>query len=297
MQHYSVPKCHLCESTRIKIFLRDGKFTIRQCLGCAYKFTWPQPTETELREIYGRGYFKNENARSMAYDDYASEENDVRTTSKIRLKHIAKELNITQGRVLDIGCAMGFFLAACEEKGFETFGVELSEFCQEHWKAKTSHVHWGTLETASFENGFFDLITLWDVIEHVPDPRLLLSICARLLKPGGGLVLMTPNIDSFIAKVMKEKWVCYEDPHIHLHYYGEKHIRTELERCGFDKIRVRTFWHGGKYVPLRLVFERFGKYFPKGRKLTSRLENSLLASRTSYLDIGDNMVVYANRTM
>lgn len=287
--------CSLCEGTSLVEFRCEGLLAIVRCQTCGLMFTEPQPKHEEIVALYSESYFHSDDARSMAYDDYLADGENILRSSRRRLERIEQVLGKRGQDLLDVGCATGFFLKAAVERGYNAHGVEISRYCVDHLVEPKALVHCGTLEEARYPNAKFDLITLWDVLEHLKDPRAILAECARIARPGAGLVLMTPNIDGLMARIMRGRWVCWEDPHIHLFYYGPSQIRRELERSGWRVKRVRTFWHGGKDVPLKLVFERLGLYLAPIRPIFNRLERSKLSDLVMYLDAGDNMVVYAER--
>ena len=128
-----------------------------------------------------------------------------------------------RGRLLDVGCAAGFFLVEAQ-RHYEVKGVEFSEFsshfAREHFGLD---VFTGSLAQARLPSAHFDLITLWDVIEHVPDPDVVLAEAARLLRPGGRLVLTTGDIGSAYAQRRGVKWHLLAPPW-HLYYFSRKTI-------------------------------------------------------------------------
>src|SRR5262245_35407889 len=229
----------------------------------------------------------------MAYDDYLADGDNILRSSRLRLDRIERVLGKRDGDLLDVGCATGFFLKAAAERGFTPHGVDISRYCVDHIVEPAARVHCGTLEGARYPTARFDVITMWDVIEHLKDPARALSECRRIVKSDGALVVMTPNIESVIARVTRTRWVCYEDPHIHLFYYGPAQITRELDRAGWEVRSIGRFWHGGKHVPMNLVFERLEGYVPALAPAFRRLLASPVGRAVLYLDIGDNMVVYA----
>lgn len=292
----SDPACPLCRGHKVVEFRREGALAIVRCDACGLMFTEPQPTQEELEVLYGKSYFHSDDARPMAYDDYLADGDNIVRSSRSRIDRIERILGRRGNQLLDVGCAMGFFLKAAVERGYDAHGVEISRYCVDHLVEPKAKVVCGTLEAARYADAKFDLITMWDVIEHLKNPHAILTECARIARPSAGLVLMTPNIEGLMARVMRKQWVCWEDPHIHLFYYGPAQITRELERTGWRVKRLRTFWHGGKHVPMKLVFERLGSYLRPIRPMFDRLERSKLSDLVMYLDAGDNMVVYAERS-
>jgi 2-polyprenyl-3-methyl-5-hydroxy-6-metoxy-1,4-benzoquinol methylase len=294
--HARDPACPLCGGHKVIEFRREGALAIVRCYACGLMFTEPQPTQEELVALYGESYFHSDDARSMAYDDYIADGDNIVRSSRRRVERIERILGRRGNQLLDVGCATGFFLKAAVERGYDAHGVEISRYCVNHLVEPKANVVCGTLEDARYPDAKFDLITMWDVVEHLKNPRAVLTECARIARPNAGLVLMTPNIDGLMARLMRSRWVCWQDPHIHLFYYGPAQIKRELERTGWRVKQVRTFWHGGKHVPMKLVFERLGSYLRPIRPMFNLLERSKLSDLVMYLDAGDNMVVYAERS-
>ncbi len=145
------------------------------------------------------------------------------------------------GRLLDIGTAAGAFLAAARARGWQAEGCEPSR-----WLAEWGAQHYGiTIRQGSvfeqdYEDGSFDVVTLWDVIEHTLNPREMLERCFRLLKPGGILVVNYPDIGSWIARALGRKWLFLTS--VHLYYFDRATMSRMLETTGFTVETVRSHW-------------------------------------------------------
>jgi SAM-dependent methyltransferase len=140
--------------------------------------------------------------------------------------------NGIQGRVLDVGTAGGAFLAVAQRRGWEVEGCEPSR-----WLCDWAAAHYGiavkpgTLAEQNYPDSSFDVVTLWDVLEHSPDPLQLLVECRRVLKPGGLLILTYPDIGSAIARLMGRSWVFLLS--VHLYYFTRATMGRLLARAGF----------------------------------------------------------------
>lgn len=138
----------------------------------------------------------------------------------------------SKGKLLDIGTAAGAFVAAARERGWDAEGCEPN-----HWMADWGSRHYGIrirkgdLLEQTYEPGSFDVITLWDVIEHTTDPAAVLERCRTLLRPGGVLVVNYPDIGSWIARVLGRRWLFLTS--VHLHYFDRRTIRLMLEKAGY----------------------------------------------------------------
>ncbi|MBE20654.1 MAG: hypothetical protein CL481_00450 [Acidobacteria bacterium] len=177
-----------------------------------------------------------------------------------------------RGRILDVGTAGGSFLHVAQHRGWQVAGCEpsrwLCTWAQEHYGLRISP---GTVfDMKEDENGSFDVVTLWDVLEHVPDPKGLLVECRRLLKPGGLLVVNYPDIGSWIARVMGRKWVFLLS--VHLYYFTSATIQRLLHQAGFGLI------HRGPHVQtleLGYIARRMNAYVPGISRIGSRLVSLL----------------------
>lgn len=145
------------------------------------------------------------------------------------------------GRLLDIGTAAGAFVAAARARGWEAEGCEPNK-----WLAGWGASHYGiTIRQGSvFDQNYaeesFDVVTLWDVIEHTLDPRAMLDRCRRLLKPGGVLIVNYPDIGSWIARTLGRRWLFLTS--VHLYYFDRRTIRRMLESTGFEVEGIRPHW-------------------------------------------------------
>jgi len=172
---------------------------------------------------------------------------------------------VSQGRLLDVGCGSGDWLASMRERGWQVAGTDFDENAVKVARQRGLDVVCGPLEQQHFADNSFNAVTLSHVIEHVPDPVAELKECLRILKPGGKLVLFTPNSASLSHKVFKRDWRGLEPPR-HLHIFSMDSMRRLLEKAGFRQNSIRP--HIAKSVitdSLRL--RRAGKGQASGQRL------------------------------
>jgi SAM-dependent methyltransferase len=139
----------------------------------------------------------------------------------------------------------------------------LAEWGSKHYNIT---VHPGTLFDLNLNEGSFDVVTLWDVLEHTPDPKAVLQECRRILKPGGILVVNYPDIGSSIARLMRRKWVFLLS--VHLYYFTLQSIREMLKITGFDIVRQKKHW---QILELGYIFFRMQAYVSGPAKLGSSI--------------------------
>jgi 2-polyprenyl-3-methyl-5-hydroxy-6-metoxy-1,4-benzoquinol methylase len=185
-----------------------------------------------------------------------------------------------KGTLLDIGTAAGAFVATAKRAGWDASGCEPNK-----WLAEWGSRHYGiTIRQGhvfeqDFEPGTFDVVTLWDVIEHTPDPAAVIERCRTLLKPGGLLVVNYPDIGSWIARLLKRKWLFLIS--VHLFYFDRRTMRQLLEQRGFDVVLTRPHW---QWLQLDYILHR-------GASIAPRL-SAAARKAASWLKLGDAHVPY-----
>jgi len=199
-----------------------------KCSTCGFMFVSPRVKPGIVLESY-------QNAVDEVFVSQASS----------REKTFKRCLNILQdiwkkppGRILDIGTANGSFLKASKDAGWEICGCEpnrwLADWCKKNYGIEITK---GTVFDITAQEESFDVITLWDVIEHTPDPKSVLERCSKLLKKGGLLAVNYPDAGSWITRLMGQKWVFYLS--VHYFYYTRKTITLALEKAGFEVVKIR----------------------------------------------------------
>jgi ubiquinone/menaquinone biosynthesis C-methylase UbiE len=228
--------CVVCGSTDRHPFRRQDGYVIVRCAGCGLRFLDPQPTETELTALYGEDYFVSADSRGRGYDGYVTEAQNWRRTFRDRLT----DLPATPGSLLDVGAATGFFVEQARAVGWDAIGIEPSEWAAAYARDKLGvEVHAGTLESMQFPDASFDVVTMWEVIEHLPDPRVTLAEVRRILRPGGMLVLSTPDAGSLAARLSGRRWLGWRKVPEHLFYFDRGTLDRLLSQSGFRPVGHR----------------------------------------------------------
>ncbi|MEE2887098.1 MAG: class I SAM-dependent methyltransferase [Planctomycetota bacterium] len=291
-----IQACQLCGSREGTEMFRDPPYRVLRCAGCSLVYVTPRHNDDALHKLYGEDYWNSNSPKTRGYACYAEEEPLYLRTFRRRLELVRAYIPQGSIRVLDIGCAAGFFLRVMKEEGHDVRGVEVSadiaSLAIEHLGAENIHV--GFLQQLApqhpgFEPGSFDLVTMWDVIEHVPNPQDLLEQARRLLKPDGVLILETQNVDSRFAGMLGKKWQHFKHEE-HLYHFNPKTITRLLADTGYQVVR-NTPKFGGKYVSLGFIAERAGRVSKMAGLLCSPL--SLLKRLSLYLNLRDEMIVVA----
>jgi SAM-dependent methyltransferase len=189
----------------------------------------------------------------------AQNENRIATFRR-STQGVLKKLGWSGGggrRLLDIGCAGGAFPAAARDLGFNPVGVEPSRWMADFARRTYGlDIRDGILEPGMFPPASFDVVTLWDVIEHVPQPHDVLTLAFDLLKPGGLLLVNYPDVGSVTARVLGRRWPFWLS--VHLFYYTRKTMAHQLSRAGFTVIWQEACWPS---LPFGYILQRAAPYF------------------------------------
>lgn len=211
--------------------LRAGHFPIVRCPTCGLLRQNPRDDAATLNAVYA----------ALSDSVYDSEDENRDTDAKAHLELVSSHC-VPPARLLDIGCSTGMFVARAQQAGFRASGVDASVWAIERAKGRESGAQFSarTLEFAEFAPNSFEIITLWDVLEHVHSPTDVLERVYCWLSPGGLLFLSLPNADSIVAKVMGKRWVLLLREH--LWYFSPDTMDRMLSRAGFKLIRTHPKW-------------------------------------------------------
>lgn len=219
------------------LFIKKG-FILARCGHCDLVYVQNRPSREELKRLYSfkAGYhvkFRDDGRECQTYLSDAKRYYRFLTRYK------------KPGRLLDIGCSAGFFLKVARDQGWEAQGLELSPdtaaLAEERYGLEVTV---GTLQESTFPANYFDVVTLWDALEHLDDPKKTLSIVNQILKPDGIVAIATPNIDglfpalSYKVANLLNYWPHPEPPR-HLFQFSKKTLSRLLELTGFKVIHIQ----------------------------------------------------------
>lgn len=225
------PRCNLCQSpsARYKFSAKGDshrEFDIFECLRCGVAFTFPVPDKEELEKYYGHGYY-GEDVRRL----HLIKEVFLQLFQTGRRKAI--EAYRRKGRLMDIGCGDGRFLKEMVGYGWDVYGLERGKVRADLLKEIEGIKYYnGELVHFNFPSNYFDVVTLWHVLEHLYDPFSELREIARILKRDGLLFMAMPNFDSLQANFGQGQWF-HLDPPRHLWHFSPKSLSFILENSGF----------------------------------------------------------------
>ena len=284
--------CILCGCADSRaVYPRELPSVVR-CLRCGFVYASPRLKGECVKELYSREYFESNSSEKMGYDNYVSDRELVEKTFRRRLEALEKKWLKNKGLVLDVGCAAGFFLNTAKRMGWQTHGVEISDYCCEFAKREFGlKLFNGQFKDLDGSGGSYDLVTMWDYLEHSFTPVRDVEQAFRLLNPGGFLAVATPDLGSWPARVFGPSWVGFKE-HEHLAYFTKENLCGLLEKKGF---KVRHAGTAGKYVSFKFFVKRLCGYFPiLGRPLNFLAEH-VLSGLDFYCDPCDIVTVVCQR--
>lgn len=227
--------CKCCNSNELTLLYKgkdrlhglDGEFSLFTCSNCGVVTVRPQLSNKEIEKYYPENYISYPCPIEKESSRFTRLDRQFGVTK--RRKSIEKFTGKKGGRILDVGCATGVFLKEMQYHGWDAYGVEPSVYAAGVAVDQLGlNIFNGYLDETKFEEHFFDVITLWDVFEHLPDPVETLKLIKRILKPDGTLVITMPNTDSWERKIFKQYWAGWDVPR-HYHIFSEKAIEHLLK--------------------------------------------------------------------
>ncbi len=285
-----VESCALCNGKERKLVFKNGNFSVLRCGSCGLVYVSPRLSQDALlAQVYNEKYWKSPSPKEKGYADYAGEESLYVKTFRKRMRFVEKFAR-PFGKALDVGCAAGYFISVAQERGWECCGIEPSPGIARVAKERLpgTRIHVGLVQDAPFERGIFDLVTLWDVVEHTPDPVGFVESAVEFLKPGGVAILETQNVDSLFARALGQRWQHFKLEE-HLFHFSPYTLRLLLEEKAGMEILGMTSRFGGKYVSPAFIAERIGRIHPVLSRLLSPF--SLVKKLGIYVNVFDELVV------
>jgi SAM-dependent methyltransferase len=258
------------------------------CRNCEIEFIFPQLNEDELKILYSENYYKS-------WGIAGNKENE--TTKEMKIATFELRLNLIQqfistGKILDIGCATGYFLELASKKGFEPYGVEYSDYSASIAQNKfgQQNIFCGTLEQCHFQNNSFDVIAMSDLIEHVRNPIDTLTKASSLLKDNGVIMIMTPDTKTISHLLMGKRWTHYKLEHFF--YFNKRAIRCVAKKIGLE---LAHYEKSKKALTINYLHTQFNVYkhwlLTPLVNLAYSILSKKLSSKVFYISIGEMVVI------
>ena len=259
----------------------NARGNIVECRKCGLVYMTPR--DKDINSLYGevddQYYFSSRDDRIETFERDLMELEEV------------MGLDSRDGkRIMDIGCSYGFFLDVAESHGWNAYGCELSKKQFEYASKNHKNVFNCELGRCMVKQNFFDAMTLYDVIEHVPYPSKLLKDCNHFLKKNGVIAVCTPNVSSLVARIMGKYWL--QHVRMHIYYFTPKTLDKILRKNGFRVIAVKKH---PRVLRLGNAIKWMGKYPFIYRILSKFSENKMLRNIRFSWYIGDSITLYAEK--
>ncbi|MFC1922170.1 class I SAM-dependent methyltransferase [Chloroflexota bacterium] len=276
-----ISECPACNNRIFqKQFTKKGKDFWR-CTNCGLENQYPLPNQEELNKYYDESYSEG------MYKTF-TDANDMKlATARQRLKEIRK--NCSPGRWLDVGCSNGIFVEIARNNGIDAEGIDVSNIAVSDAHKRGLPVFRSTIE--EFNPGYqYNLITAFDVLEHVLDPISFMQSIFRLLVPQGMVALSLPDQGSIIRKIMGKRWYFYI-PEEHMYYFNRSTISKLLNRTGFDNIQIKIAYKPLTYNYSLTQFEEYNPSIFTMFSLISKVIPREMRELVVPLYIGEMMVI------
>ena len=267
-------------------------YKIVRCTKCGlFKTNVNEPYLKLIKRYYSKGYFTGSSSRT-AYPDY---EGDHEVDAKNFQHYLDEILKFKdRGRLLDIGCATGGLMRVAEKNSFEVFGNDASVFAVGQAKKRFGgRVKNGDFARLRYRKDFFDVVTMFDVVEHLQNPKASLSKIHRILKPKGLLALTTGDSRSLTSRLMGKHWFFFLPPQ-HLWVFDRNNLQDLLMRERFKVLKVK---YVGRSMSLRHLFHLQRTAYPNivSKYLYHVFSSSTLSKREIYLNFFSTMLILAQK--
>lgn len=221
--------------------------------------TIPKPSEKQLPDYYeSEDYISHTDSKRNLFE---------KIYHSVRRFSLKKKLNLISGysskeeTLLDIGCGTGDFLEKAFKSNWKVFGIEPNQQARTIANNKVNNSVFETNQLLKFKPQSFDIITLWHVLEHLPNLEEQVSIFKTLLKPNGTLIIAVPNFDCYDAKYYKEFWAAFDVPR-HLWHFNRESMSNLISKFNFKIIKTKPMWFDAFYVSMLSEKYRSGKMNP-----------------------------------
>ncbi|MDZ4675578.1 MAG: class I SAM-dependent methyltransferase [Gemmatimonadota bacterium] len=234
------------------------RFQIRACPGCGLRFLDPQPTQAELDHLYGEAYFAGSSTAAPGYDRYVDEIENHRRTFAERMRFLPAPA--PGDRLLDVGASIGVFVEQARQAGWDAEGLEPSEWAASFAREQLGQpVRTGVVHREVAPAGHYQMITMWEVVEHLSDPAMVLADLHHLLAPGGILALSTPDAGSLVTRLMGRRWPGWQKIPEHLFFFDRRTLDRVLRGTGLEPFDWR---HVTLTVSRRYLWDRVARLMP-----------------------------------
>ena len=235
------PACALCGRDDPTTVRSAPPYAVVRCRGCGLTYLSPRPSPEATERLYGREYFENPAPGSPGYPSYRRLVAALRREAEQKLA-VVEAIVPPPARLLDHGCGTGVFLEVASRRGYDVFGIDVSAWAIETLRRERGlSAACATLEAGWGDDGSFDVVSSWDVLEHSPDPARTFAHIGRVLRPGGVLALTTPDVDGPDARLLGRFWYGYTKIPEHYYFYSRGTLAALAQNAGLEPIAFRRW--------------------------------------------------------
>ncbi|TYA74167.1 class I SAM-dependent methyltransferase [Seonamhaeicola marinus] len=221
--------------------------------------TRPQPSKEKLPEYYeSEDYISHTDTKRNLFENVYHLVRSFTLNKKVKLINSFIEKPSSEKRLLDIGCGTGDFLHAAQKNGWIVSGIEPNDDARAIANKKTNNSVFNIEQLLEFHEHSYDVITLWHVLEHLPNLEEQVNLLKKLLKPGGRLIIAVPNYKSYDAQLYKEFWAAYDVPR-HLWHFNKTSISGLFSKISMNVEKIKPMWFDAFYVCLLSEKYKTGK--------------------------------------
>ncbi|PWB39056.1 MAG: hypothetical protein C3F02_00345 [Parcubacteria group bacterium] len=282
--------CPICKSIEIKLAFKKGSYDLYSCVHCQLLFVWPTPRD--LKNIYSSEYFNNQGVKHNF--GYVSYDQDKLAMAETFEKYLDKiERSVSGRNIFDVGAATGYFLDLAKARGWQTFGVDISDYAAQE-ASQRGHQVVAAADISNLGLGDkFSAVTMWDVMEHLPNPVAYLSQLNRIMETGAVLAANTINKSSWWAKLLGRRWHAIIPPE-HLFFYSSQSLNKLFSRTGFEVLEIKVI---GKKFSLAYVFNILHHWLKFGffEKLAIHFNRGFFRKLSLYINLRDNIFIMAKK--
>jgi SAM-dependent methyltransferase len=251
------PACPVCGSEQRQFpFRLHGPYCVARCAACGFHYLYPRLMEAAMQEVYRQSSYYEGGACGYTDTSYTGQEAALRATFKRLLRNLTKR-GLTGGDLLEIGCGYGYLLDEARSFFDQRVGTDFSPEAAEIARTTGAEVFIGGIEQIR-PGRKFDCVIANQVIEHVYQPLSFLKDLAGHTKPGGHIVIATPDIGGVLRKVMGRRWPSFKVPE-HVLYFDFGTLSVLMQEAGLTNVHWLPYPHA---FPLGLIAAKFGVRMP-----------------------------------
>jgi SAM-dependent methyltransferase len=242
--------CILCGSRDREALIKMDSWHVYKCSSCGLGFLDPRPSKEDIAKLYDKDYCEDQFTEGGEVGSPEFKKRLSLETHRIRFFKGIKG----KGKVLDVGCGYGYFLAACRTMyGYDVHGLDVSGWAAHYAAEKLGlSVTFGDIDTVNLPPNSYDVITMWHFLEHTRDPRETILKAMDLLKKDGILVIDVPNYDGTDARKNWDNWIGWQPPY-HFYHFTPHTLKKLVSLCGLSVLKAKDYHSETVKVSLKRI--------------------------------------------